>query len=1165
MSDFVHLHVHTEYSLLDGACRIKELIARVKALGQSAVAITDHGVMSGAIHFYKEAKEQGIQPIIGCEVYVAPRTRFDKVHRIDNPPHHLVLLCKNRTGYQNLIHLVSQGYIEGLYFKPRIDHELLKAHSEGLIALSACLAGEIPRALMAGDYEKARETALFYRDTFGRENYYIELQNHGIEEQKQILPDLIRLARELDIGLVATNDAHYIERADAQMQKVLICIQTNSTVDEESDLEFVTDNFYIKSRSELQEMLPDIPEAFDNTVKIANMCKLDFEFGDIKLPTFTAPDGKENAAYFHELCMAGLRQYYGENPVPTVIERLEYELSTIQSMGYTDYFLIVWDFIHFAKSRDIPVGPGRGSGAGSLAAYCMGITGIDPIRHGLIFERFLNPERISMPDFDIDFCFERRQEVIDYVIGKYGSDHVAQIITFGTMAARGSIRDVGRAMGMGYQTVDRIAKLVPSELSITIDGALKKNPELMAAYSADTQVRELIDMARKVEGMPRHASTHAAGVVITKDQVQSYVPLQKNDEAIVTQYTMTTLEELGLLKMDFLGLRTLTVISDTQRLVRVHTPEFDIETVPLGDEAVFQMLSEGDTSGVFQFESSGMRHVLASLKPEMFEDLIAVISLYRPGPMDSIPRYIDCRHHPEHVRYKHPKLKSILDVTYGCIVYQEQVMQICRELAGYSYGRADLVRRAMSKKKADVMQQERRNFIYGATREDGSVECVGAVQNGVDEKTANAIFDEMASFASYAFNKSHAAAYALLSYQTAYLKRHHPLEYFAALLTSVLDNQNKIIEYIGECGRRGIPVLRPDVNSSLLGFTVEGEGIRFGLLAIKNLGRGIIRDIIDERSENGVFADLTDFCIRMAGRDLNKRSMEGLIKSGAMDSFPQTRKSMLDSYEKELSGADSEYKNKLYGQINLFDSAAPVAKSTARQPADTQEYPSSVLLAMEKETLGLYISGHPLSELASLKTRLRTTEIARVLEAAQQGGAGKIRDGTSATFLCIVNGKKLKSTKKGGMMAFISLEDETGAMEMLVFPDVLREYSTLINEGETVIIRARISLREDEEPKLICERASSPKDAMSASEAAREKSAEKAEGLYLRMPSQDSQEFVQAMDYIASFPGDTPVYVYFEKTKKLTLAPRGKWVMGSQALARQLGRMFGEKNVAYRE
>ena len=830
MTDFVHLHVHTEYSLLDGACKINELVAQAKELGQEAVAITDHGVMYGAIDFYKAAKKAGIKPIIGCEVYVAPRGRGDKDPAKDKRPYHLVLLCKNNTGYQNLAWLVSRGFTEGFYFKPRIDRELIPGHTEGLICLSACLAGEVPRALTAGEYEKAKEAATWYRDQFGAENYFIEVQNHGIEDQVRILPQLVKLSEELGVGLVATNDSHYLKKEDHQLQHLLICIQTGHTVDEEMALEFPTEEFYLKSGDEMAAVFPKLPSAIQNTVEIAKRCQVEFEFGKTKLPRFEAPNGEDNVDYFFRLCREGFIRRYGENAPQEVRERLEYELSVIHKMGYVNYYLIVYDFINYARSVGIPVGPGRGSGAGSIAAYCIGITGIDPIRFGLLFERFLNPERVSMPDFDIDFCGVRRQEVIDYVVQKYGADHVAQIVTFGTMAARGAIRDVGRALGIPYPQVDQAAKMVPMELHITLKKAIEGSKELRDLMEVEPKIRQLVELAQQVEGMPRHAGTHAAGVVITHDTVESYVPLAKNDEAVVTQYTMTTLEELGLLKMDFLGLRNLTVIDDTEKMLRREDPGFSIEEIPLDDPKVFQMLSAGETSGVFQLESGGMRRVITQLQPSSFEDIIAVISLYRPGPMESIPKYIDCRHHPEHVTYLTEKLRPILEVTYGCIVYQEQVMQICRELGGYSYGQADLVRRAMSKKKADVMAKERTHFLEGCRK------------NGVEEAAANQIFGEMETFAAYAFNKSHAAAYALVAYQTAYLKCHHPKEYMAALLTSILDNTNKVIEYIEECGRPSAVYVRSEWMGACLRSFCQEVGIKL----VEGKGVPVVDGLIDE-------------------------------------------------------------------------------------------------------------------------------------------------------------------------------------------------------------------------------------------------------------------------------------------------------------------------------
>ncbi|MBC8584173.1 DNA polymerase III subunit alpha [Youxingia wuxianensis] len=1151
MEGFTHLHVHTEYSLLDGACRLERLIDRVKELGQSAVAITDHGVMYGVVDFYKYALKQGIKPIIGCEVYVAPRTRFDKQHKIDTSPYHLVLLCKNNTGYQNLIKMVSAGFVEGFYNKPRIDRALLESHHEGLICLSACLAGEIPRNLAAGDYEKAKETALYYRDLFGEENYYIEIQDHGIALQRQILPDLLRLSKETGIGLVATNDAHYIEKADSQMQKVLICIQTNNTLDEPGDLEFETEEFYIKSYEEMKELFGKYPGALTNTQKIAEMCNVTFEFGKTKLPLFVTPDGEDNTAYFKRLCEEGFRRNYGENPPKAYRERLDYEMDIITKMGYVDYYLIVFDFINYAKSQGIPVGPGRGSGAGSIAAYCIGITGIDPMRYHLLFERFLNPERISMPDFDIDFCYERRQEVIDYVVSKYGSDHVAQIITFGTMAARGAIRDVGRVMGVPYQQVDTIAKLVPMELHMTLDKALKVSSELRGYYESSPQIKQLLDMARKIEGMPRHASTHAAGVVITRDTVDSYVPLQKSDEAIVTQFTMTTLEELGLLKMDFLGLRTLTVISYAEKMIKRRQPDFDINSISLEDLDTLEMLTRGQCVGVFQFESAGMRSVIAQLKPTSLEDLIAVISLYRPGPMDSIPTYIRNRHNPQLVTYKHELLKPVLDVTYGCIVYQEQVMQICREMAGYSYGRADLVRRAMSKKKHDVMEKERTTFIEGS------------VKNGVSREIANQIFDEMSSFASYAFNKSHAAAYALVAYQTAYLKCHYSKEFMAALLTSVLDSTDKVIEYIGECNRIGIKVLPPDVNVSYDGFTVSGENIRFGLLAVKNIGRGFIRELIKERNENGEFKTFTDFCQRMYGKDMNKRAVESLIKSGALDCLCKNRRQMLSGYEAVLDDIDATNKRNIAGQTNLFDNPQ-VSGHTEYELPQTPEFEPAQLLAMEKETTGLYISGHPMARYGELIKRYRCTLIADIVSAEERGS--NISDGSFVSVAAIITSKKLKSTRGGEMMAFSILEDTSASIEMLVFPKVLSSFSSQLAEGTVVVVKGRVSMREEEEAKIICESISSPEDYERAmktptpSQTAEKKKSTNA-GLYLRIESSEAPVFKKVLNLLSIFEGQEAVYFYFEDTGKYNVASAAYWVDYNEVLQKELKNLLGDKNV----
>ena len=1145
MERFVHLHVHSEYSLLDGACRIERLVEKVKALGQPAVAITDHGVMYGAIEFYHAAKKAGVKPIIGCEVYVAPRTRFDKQHRVDSSPYHMVLLCENEEGYQNLIKLVSAAYIEGFYNKPRVDNELLRQHHRGLICLSACLAGRIPRMLSAGDYAAAEQAVREYVDIFGKDNFFIELQNHGIEEQKRILPQLIKLARENEVGLVATNDAHYINRQDSSNQSILVCIQTGRTVNDPSDLEFQTDQFYIKSLEEMRQAIPDVDEAFENTVRIAERCNLEFEFGKTKLPYFAAPNGEDNLAYFRRMSYEGMHRLYGEDPAPSVIERLEYELGVIAQMGYVDYYLIVHDFIAYAKSRGIPVGPGRGSGAGSLAAYCIGITGIDPIRYNLLFERFLNPERVSMPDFDIDFCYVRRQEVIDYVVQKYGSDHVAQIITFGTMAARAAVRDVGRALALGYQNVDAVAKMIPNELGMTIDKALSAVPELKKSYESDENIRQLIDVSRALEGMPRHASTHAAGVVITREPADTYVPLQKNDDAIVTQYPMTTLEELGLLKMDFLGLRNLTVIHDAEEMIRRTVPGFDMESIPMDDAATFKMLGEGHAFGVFQFESAGMRNVITQLGPESIEDLIAVISLYRPGPMESIPRYIRNRHNPRLVTYKTPELRPILEVTYGCIVYQEQVMQICRQLAGYSYGRADLVRRAMAKKKHDVMEKERESFLDGAE------------QNGIDRKITNEIFDEMSSFASYAFNKSHAAAYAVLAYRTAYLKCHYPREYMAALLTSVLDNTAKLTEYIGECRRLGIEVLPPSVFESQAGFSVSGTKIRFGLAAIKNIGDAVIRHLIQER-ERRPFSDLVDFCTRMRQGELNKRVMEGLIKSGALDEFGFHRRQLLLGYEALLESVNRENRQNLSGQINLFDlSEEPV--SVGKILPEVDEFDLFQILQQEKESTGVYLTGHPLSRYQNFIKRRKLPEISFFSDEEEHH-----LDNQGVTLVALVAAKKLKITKQNETMAFITLEDMTGSMEMLVFPKVLALYSSLLREGEAVVVTGRLSTREDEEPKVICEKVTCPEELFSPEEAAGRSASGKRTGLFLLCPGMEEPATVKARELLAAFPGKTPVYFRFRDSGKMLLAPKELWADVSEPVLRKLRSVLGEDCVVYR-
>lgn len=1151
--NFTHLHLHTEYSLLDGACRIEGLMQRVKALGQTAVAITDHGVMYGCVDFYKAAKKAGVKPIIGCEVYVATRTRFDKVNRIDGS-NHLVLLCKNETGYKNLIKMVSVGFTEGFYNKPRVDHELLEEYHEGLICLSACLAGEIPQALLAGDYEKAKNLARYYEDLFGKGNYYIEIQDHGLDEQRTVLPLLVRLSRETGIPLVATNDAHYLEKEDSRMQHILICIQTNKTVNDDDVLEFGTDEFYVKSTDEMYELFSAWPEACENTNRIAEMCSFDFEFGVTKLPYFVAPDGMDNKEYFVKLCRDGLLRRYGADVPEDIRARLDYEISIIDRMGYINYYLIVFDFINYAKSQGIPVGPGRGSGAGSLAAYCVGITNIDPIKYNLLFERFLNPERVSMPDFDIDFCYERRQEVIDYVIRKYGADHVAQIVTFGTMAARAAIRDVGRVLDMPYGTVDGIAKLVPMEPKMTLTKALSISRELKARYDADPQVKELIDMSLKLEGMPRHASTHAAGVVITREAADEYVPLATNDGNPVTQFTMTTIEELGLLKMDFLGLRTLTVIDDAEKMIRKREPGFSMDAVPYDDQRVYAMLNAGETEGVFQMESGGMTQAVMGLQSKSLEDIIAIISLYRPGPMESIPTYIANRHNPGNVKYKTPQLEHILDVTNGCIVYQEQVMQICRELAGFSYGQADLVRRAMSKKKHDVMEKERQHFVHGNT-EPGH-ECAGCVANGISETVANAIFDDMSSFASYAFNKAHAAAYAVVAYQTAYLKRHYPREFMAALLTSVLDNTGKVIEYTAECQRMGIRVLPPDINASDAGFTVEGKDIRFGLLALKNVGRNLIATVVRERSGTP-YRSLYDFCERLHGTEINRRAVESMIKSGAFDNLEAKRRSMMDGVEGILKSVESEARRNLDGQIDLFgalDGEQESGRNVYKLPDSGEEYPYDILLQMEKEVSGLYLSGHPLDHYRPVIEKVSTCRISELV-----GENAHAYDEQNVTLVCTVVRTKTINTKAGGMMAFITVEDLSGSMEVLAFPKVLLAASEAVHDNAVVVIKGRVSYKEDEPSKLI---ADSIVD-VERYEPDKIKTDIKStkNGLWLKLSSMRSESFEETKNLLQIFEGNFPVYMYFEDTKQRMLAPKSLWCTQSDLLVSELERVLGAGNV----
>lgn len=1152
---FAHLHVHSVYSLLDGAGKIDELIKRAKELGQDSLAITDHGVMYGVIDFYKKAKAEGIKPIIGCEVYVAPRGRQDRVNEYDSENRHLILLCENQTGFRNLMKLDSLAWTEGFYRKPRVDLELLSQYHEGLIALSACLAGEIPRRLMQGDYQGAKEQALAYRNIFGENHFFLELQDHGIEEQRRINPMLIRLSRELNIPLAATNDCHYVRKEDSLVQKVLLCIQTNKTIHENNPMAFPTEEFYLKSEEEMRTLFPDVPEAIENTAKIAERCQVEIEFGNTKLPMFDVPGGEDHQSYFRRLCFEGLHRFYGDEPEQSIVDRLEYELNMIAKMGYIDYYLIVADYVNYAKSQDIPVGAGRGSGAGSLAAYCIGITEIDPIKYNLLFERFLNPERVSMPDFDLDFCTERRQEVIDYVIRRYGRERVAQIISFGTMGAKGAIKDVGRVLGMPYALCDRLSKLVPGGLDMTINKAMTQSSELKQLYETDGQVKRLIDLALKLEGMPRNTTTHAAGVVITDVPVTQYVPVAKNDDIIVTQFTMTELEELGLLKMDFLGLRNLTVLSYAEKMIRLHDKEFSIRNIPDNDPKVIDMYARGDTEGVFQFESKGMKNVLIQLRPESLEDIIAVISLYRPGPMDSIPRYIRNRHHPEQVSYKHPLLKPILDVTYGCIVYQEQVMQIFRSLAGYSLGRADIVRRAMAKKKKSVMEQEKQIFINGLTDEHGNVIVEGCIRRGISAELASDIFSEMESFASYAFNRAHAAAYSYISYQTAYVKCYYPCEYLAALLTSVLNDSGKVAAYFDECTRHGIKVLPPNVNESSTGFTVSGKNLRFGLKAIKGIGAGLIDMIIRER-EHGNYSSFYDFCNRVYGRELNRRSVENLVKAGALDGLGATRKQMLTAAPAFMEQIDNEKRIGINGQLSLFGGEGNIADEPVLPK--TGEFTSRELLEMERETTGIYLSGHPMAEYDPYVRAMNTDRICDILSPE-----GENTDGRKADILCMISEVKAKVTKNNVRMAFAGIEDKYGAMEMIVFPKVFDEYGSMLREGNIVRAIGRISRKEDDKPQIICDKLLPiPKNIMEATPAARPAKKNTPPGLYLKVANDSCREYIRAKQVLDIFDGNVPLYIYFTDTKKLWRTPPSMRVDVNEVMLRELRRRIGDENVS---
>ncbi len=1074
MSNFVHLHIHSEYSLLDGANRIKDIPVRAKELGMDAIALTDHGVMYGVIDFYKACKKEGIKPIIGCEVYVANRTRFNKEAGLDYN-NHLILLAKDNQGYKNLTKLVSMGFTEGFYYKPRIDKEILEKYHEGLICCSACLAGEVNQAILKEDYEKAKEVALWFKNVFG-EDYYLEIQNNGIREQVLVNQKLIELSKQLNIPLVATNDAHYSRKEDAYNHEVLLCIQTGKKMNDEDRMRFDTKELYIKSPEEMIDYFKNVPEAIENTVKIAQKCNVEFEFGHTILPNYDVPEEFEtHYDYLKKLCEDGIKKRYGQNPTQEIIKRAEYELDVINKMGYVDYYLIVWDYINYAKSQNIPVGPGRGSGAGSILAYAIGITDIDPIKYNLLFERFLNPERVSMPDFDVDFCYERREEVIDYVCRKYGIDHVSQIITFGTMSARMVIRDVGRALDVPYAQADKLAKMIPNELHITINKALEQNKELRDLYEGNEEIKKLLDIAIALEGMPRQASTHACGIVITKEPVVNYVPLYVNtkDGAITTQYIMTTLEELGLLKMDFLGLRTLTVIQDAINLVKEHRNidvKFD-ET--MSDPNVYKLWAKGESVGIFQFESQGMTNFMKELKPDCLEDIIAGVSLYRPGPMDQIPRYIKNKLNPENAEYTHPSLEPILNVTYGCMVYQEQVMQIVRDLAGYSLGRADLVRRAMGKKKLDVMAKEREYFIYG--KKDGDkIEIPGCIRNGIDEKSANKIFDEMAEFAKYAFNKSHAAAYAVVSYRTAYLKAYYPEEFMAATLNSFLGNLDKVPAYIEECKRLNIDILKPDINKSFTKFTVDNKKIRFGLGSIKNVGVSAIDAIVKEREKNGKFESFTNFCERIQDEAVNKKCVESLIKAGAFDDFAQNRKTLLASFENIIDTINDSAKKMLKGQVTMFDLNPEDEKVNDLKYSFTQlkEFTDKELLSMEKEMLGLYISGHPLEELRTQiegTTNINTLQMRNINDNPNEieNNVQFFKDGQIVKFAGIINSVKKKYTKNNTIMAFLTVEDLYGQAEVIVFESCYEQAQNILLNDKIVLIEGRLSIREDEETKIV--------------------------------------------------------------------------------------------------
>lgn len=1148
--NFTHLHVHTEYSLLDGSSKIKEIVARAKELGMDSLAITDHGVMYGVIDFYRAARDVGINPILGCEVYVAPNSRFDReAGRSEERYHHLVLLAENNTGYSNLIKIVSRGFTEGFYYKPRVDYEILEQYHEGIIALSACLAGIVATKLRGGLYEEAKKEALRLLDIFGDDHFYLELQDHGIPEQKTVNQGLIRMNQETGIKLVATNDVHYTNAQDAQAHDVLLCIQTQKKLADEDRMRYEGGQYYLKSGREMEALFPYALEALENTYQVGNRCHVEIEFGEYKLPKFDVPDGYSAWEYLQKLCKEGLKKRYPDN-WEEHMERLNYEMDTINGMGFVDYFLIVGDFIKYARDHGIPVGPGRGSAAGSIVAYSLGITNIDPIKYNLLFERFLNPERLTMPDIDIDFCYERRQEVIDYVVEKYGKDRVVQIVTFGTMAAKAVIRDVGRAMDLPYSYVDSIAKMIPKELGITIEKALKINKELFALYESDEQAKSMIDMSLRLEGLPRHTSTHAAGVVISKEAVDEYVPLSKgSDDTITTQFTMTTLEELGLLKMDFLGLRTLTVIQDAVNLIRKNGEDLDIDTIDFGDKKVYELIASGKTEGIFQLESAGMKSFLKELKAESIEDVIAGISLYRPGPMDFIPKYVKGKHNRDTITYDCPELESILSPTYGCIVYQEQVMEIVRKLAGYSFGRSDLVRRAMSKKKSDVMERERKNFVYG-NEEEGVKGCVA---NGISQETANKIFDEMIDFAKYAFNKSHAAAYAVISYQTAYLKCYYPVEFLAALLTSVLGNVSKISEYSLNSRQLGIEILPPDINEGESNFSVSGHNIRYGLSAIKGLGKPVIDCIIEERQAKGPYTSLRDFAYRLSGKEVNKRTIENFIKAGAFDSLPGTRKQKMMIYVDVLDGINQERKNAMSGQLSLFDFVSEEDKKSYEvKLPDVGEYDKETLLSFEKEVLGIYVSGHPLEEYKPIWEKNITRSTAD-FELDDETGEVKVRDGESVVIGGMITGKSVKSTRTNSMMAFITLEDLFGTTEVIIFPKDYEANRSYLEIDQKVFVRGKAAVEEDKPAKVICQ-SIIPFDKVPKE---------------IWVKYKDKADFVKneqkLYEILREYDGEDGVCIYLECEKQIKRLPKSRNVKADKELLEKLGASFLAQNVRLTE